>query len=209
MESPRTIISFLLVGQSYANAASGVVYIWYHFTTLQEEVDLFWKAGYSSACVLFLANRYLALVLAGYSLGWMDSVYALDTPHGIVFQSCVAVAVSKAALNALQYAVWAAFSALRTHALGQRRARTALVAVLSLVPVFSLSLTQGGHVGFRILGTGGIHSSRNPQRRHRQRLHYVDARHTPVHAFHVRSPAYSFCVHIIAHGKNGERLSRP
>lgn len=54
-----------------------VLLIWNYILTFEKEVAFFWKRGlFSGACVLFLANRYLVLVVAIYQSPWWNLHYS-------------------------------------------------------------------------------------------------------------------------------------
>ncbi|KAI0759529.1 hypothetical protein BD413DRAFT_272671 [Trametes elegans] len=127
----------VLLKQSYAATTSSVIYIWYHITSLHEEVDLFWGSSFTCATVLFLANRYLALLSALLSVHGWDFGSRSIVFHSIL-QTCTVVNLSRDIIFILQSAVWAAFSALRTHALSKRWTYTVLVTVLSVVTALSV-----------------------------------------------------------------------
>ncbi|KAH9911361.1 uncharacterized protein BXZ73DRAFT_108059 [Epithele typhae] len=108
---------------NYCVVASDAIVVAEFFLLLEEEVRYFWSTRLTGATLLFFASRYISLV------------YALYT--------CIVVPEAADALDFSRYAVWAAFSSLRTLALlklrlGQRewsgRAIALLVFLLSMVP---------------------------------------------------------------------------
>ena len=62
--------------------------IYEQFITFDQEVDLFWTRKFTGATALFLANRYLILVVNIYAmlgaLPWTDNVRSLPSRLGSI-----------------------------------------------------------------------------------------------------------------------------
>ncbi|KAI0357312.1 hypothetical protein OH77DRAFT_1399365, partial [Trametes cingulata] len=136
--------------QDYCSTAAAILLMWHYLTTFDKEVNLFWKRRVpGGACVLFLVNRYLTLLVAIYDTPWWN----LSTAYLVSLSSylfctimmlssrtayrgeCAVSVYSQYIFELSQYVVWAAFSSLRVYALTKRWILAALVFMLSLVPV--------------------------------------------------------------------------
>ncbi|TBU22817.1 hypothetical protein BD311DRAFT_675200, partial [Dichomitus squalens] len=122
--------------------------------TIDSEVTLFWLPGrVNGAVCLFLVNRYFTLVAQ--ILGF--------APQPKKFNVCripprVAANIVYYVTSAMQYFPWAAFSALRTHALCQGRYRTFVAAVvfaLSVVPLV-MNMIANLHFMHYVEGPGHV-----------------------------------------------------
>ncbi|KAI0738703.1 hypothetical protein C8Q80DRAFT_1206965 [Daedaleopsis nitida] len=99
-----------------------------YIITFGQEVELFWRAKVSGGTVIFFSSRYLCLIVTIYTMMInfnMSNAY-LSTA------SCVAVQKSNFVLYLLLYVPWAAFSALRAHALCRNRPVTVSVLLLAM-----------------------------------------------------------------------------
>ncbi|KAH7886756.1 hypothetical protein F5I97DRAFT_1953475 [Phlebopus sp. FC_14] len=70
-----------LRASQYVSAAGLVILIWDHLLTLQDEVDLIWKAKFSVPKALFLFNRYVvpvALILQAHGISGVSNPYLSD-----------------------------------------------------------------------------------------------------------------------------------
>ncbi|KAI0641571.1 hypothetical protein C8Q79DRAFT_1014024 [Trametes meyenii] len=115
----------LFATQDYCSTATAVLLIWHYITTFDQEVHLFWKWRPTGACILFLANRYLTLVVSVFNSPW----WSLAT----TYDGCVTVFI----LEYSQYIIWGVFSCLRVYALSRKKSWAALVLMLSFTPVIS------------------------------------------------------------------------
>ncbi|KAH9925869.1 uncharacterized protein BXZ73DRAFT_103042 [Epithele typhae] len=113
---------------SYCGIASIALVLFEYLLLLREEVTYFWIRKLTGATSLFLANRYITLLFTLYFL--ISGFFPLTT-------------VERHALDLSQYAVWAAFSALRALALcrlrdvqvWKARAVALVIFLLAIVPV--------------------------------------------------------------------------
>ncbi|KAI0722609.1 hypothetical protein C8Q76DRAFT_782827 [Earliella scabrosa] len=70
---------------SYMNVATGALYAFEYVVTFDREVNLFWKRKITMASVLFIANRYLALVTRFMGFPYpIEDQNAPNTSHGLV-----------------------------------------------------------------------------------------------------------------------------
>ncbi|KAI0694085.1 hypothetical protein C8T65DRAFT_744499 [Cerioporus squamosus] len=115
-----------------------------HIVTFGQEVDMYWRQKFKISTVVFLANRYLALIY----FTILEQIPLL--PSLIVYMrfleeirmhsssehssSCSATYYSASLANALIYLPWAVFSALRGYALSQNRYLGIIIFILSSVP---------------------------------------------------------------------------
>ncbi|KAI0794741.1 hypothetical protein C8Q74DRAFT_1250388 [Fomes fomentarius] len=104
--------------------------IYEHIVTFDNEINLFWRGKLNAASILFIANRYLALLTNVGELPWIPWIDPSSS------ESCVTQFYLLGTIGALQYIPWAAFSALRAYVLSQQSWTAALsVFVLSAGPL--------------------------------------------------------------------------
>ncbi|EIW53124.1 uncharacterized protein TRAVEDRAFT_53535 [Trametes versicolor FP-101664 SS1] len=65
--------------QDYYATAIAMIMMWHYLLTLDQEVAYFWRHRPTGACALFLANRYLTLIVSIYNTPWW-SVSTTYTP---------------------------------------------------------------------------------------------------------------------------------
>ncbi|EIW59938.1 uncharacterized protein TRAVEDRAFT_47235 [Trametes versicolor FP-101664 SS1] len=128
-----------------------------YLITLDQEIKLFWKRGFTGASALFLFVRYSTLIcydiLGAISFARLsDDVRALHVPSKRSWPdtpSCALIIKAQAGFSIFQYFPWAAFSALRVLALsGMNRPLAALVFLLASAPA-AANFTQ---YGFKLTG---------------------------------------------------------
>ncbi|KAI0681954.1 hypothetical protein C8T65DRAFT_690176 [Cerioporus squamosus] len=110
----------------YCQVAAGVMFIYECLLTGYEEVEFFWKARWTGATALFLANRY-------FSLGW----YIYNIIGSLVMfspKSCIPLAQSSLIVSILQYLPWAAAAALRALGVSRSWLLAAFILALNVVP---------------------------------------------------------------------------
>ncbi|TFK86455.1 hypothetical protein K466DRAFT_587195 [Polyporus arcularius HHB13444] len=110
----------------YCQVAAGMMFIYECLITGYEEVEFFWKARWTGATALFIANRY-------FSLGWyiynIIGSLAMFAP-----KSCLALAQSSLVVSVLQYLPWAAAAGLRALGVSRNWPLALFVLVLNVVP---------------------------------------------------------------------------
>ncbi|KAH9897340.1 uncharacterized protein BXZ73DRAFT_85824 [Epithele typhae] len=136
-------------------AASEVILIFDHLLTFGREVNFFWNRRVSGPTVLFILNRYLALILRIFSSlslrPFTNQVSTLTFPCfqdvslmydvlnfielKYVYNSCTTLDNTISVLEFIQPIPPAAFSAMRALALSQSRPLAVLVLVFSIVNV--------------------------------------------------------------------------
>ncbi|RDX51355.1 hypothetical protein OH76DRAFT_1401672 [Lentinus brumalis] len=115
-----------LITNAYCAIGASVFFCWEYCITFNDEVELFWKRGFSGATALFLVNRYVVLTV---------NILNLIGYATLSDQSCSLLARAAYAMTCLQYVIWAAFSCLRTFALSKSYPVALLVFLLSSVSV--------------------------------------------------------------------------
>ncbi|EIW53121.1 uncharacterized protein TRAVEDRAFT_75246 [Trametes versicolor FP-101664 SS1] len=136
----------IFAAQDYCTTATAALLMWHYLLTFDKEVAYFWRRRPNGACMLFLANRYLTIIVSIYDTPWWSLstaytvssfvlFYATECLLGIRFQGCAAAVFSQFILEFSQYIVWAAFACLRVYALHRQWPWAALVLILSLAPV--------------------------------------------------------------------------
>ncbi|RPD72646.1 hypothetical protein L226DRAFT_614790 [Lentinus tigrinus ALCF2SS1-7] len=117
-----------MLGDNYLGWVPIALLIYDFVLTFDREVELFWKRKLTSASVLFILTRYIAIVrvllsIMGYlSIQWTDA-------------SCNRLVKTAAITEYMQSIPWAAFSALRGFALTKNRGIAAVIFTLSVAPV--------------------------------------------------------------------------
>ncbi|KAH9919748.1 uncharacterized protein BXZ73DRAFT_80267 [Epithele typhae] len=119
-----------LYAEHYVSVAASVILILDHFLTFGREVNLFWNRRVSGPTVLFILNRYLALIFRIGSL----LVFHPFTDQ-FVHNSCTTLNNTTTVLHYIQPLPPAVFSAMRALALSRSRPLAMLVLVFSLVNV--------------------------------------------------------------------------
>ncbi|KAH9919798.1 uncharacterized protein BXZ73DRAFT_80309 [Epithele typhae] len=139
----------------YVLAAASVILIFDHLLTFGREVNFFWNRRVSGPTVLFILNRYLALILRIFSSlslrPFTNQVSTLTFPCfqdvslmydvlnfielKYVYNSCTTLDNTISVLEFIQPIPPAAFSAMRALALSQSRPLAVLVLVFSIVNV--------------------------------------------------------------------------
>ncbi|OSC97271.1 hypothetical protein PYCCODRAFT_1440362 [Trametes coccinea BRFM310] len=105
---------------------SALTLLGYHYVLpIGEEVEQISRQKFTGSTAIYLANRYLPLAVAIYQ--WSP------VSNGLVSEER-----SFAILEALQYLVWGAFSALRTYAMQRTLAWAIVILILSLSPMVGL-----------------------------------------------------------------------
>ncbi|KAL7278369.1 hypothetical protein ACG7TL_008349 [Trametes sanguinea] len=108
---------------------SALTLLGYHYLlTISEEVEQISRQKFTGATAIYLANRYLPLAVAIYQ--W--------SPVSNSLRACLSEERSFVTLEALQYLVWGAFSALRTYAMQRTLAWAIVIFILSLSPMVGL-----------------------------------------------------------------------
>ncbi|EIW53115.1 uncharacterized protein TRAVEDRAFT_53527 [Trametes versicolor FP-101664 SS1] len=140
------------VMQSYCTTSAIVLLAYHYITTLDDEATHFWskavaqKGRVTLAWMLFFGNRYLPIIVYAYQAPWWPgyALFASLSPARTVLimhletsPSCAATVISQYILEYSQYALWAAISCFRVHALRKNKVLALLVLLLALVPVFS------------------------------------------------------------------------
>ncbi|EIW53138.1 uncharacterized protein TRAVEDRAFT_53550 [Trametes versicolor FP-101664 SS1] len=128
------------MAEKYFEMATTALLIWHYVLTVENELAFFWRRRFSSAYALFVANRYLILVVIIYQSPW----WAVHYSHMYIFRY-------------LQYLVWAAFTSLRAYALQMQWLWAILVLALSLGPVAYGTMTIIT-VGISFTPANGCHS---------------------------------------------------
>ncbi|KAI0794509.1 hypothetical protein C8Q74DRAFT_1365947 [Fomes fomentarius] len=134
-----------IILNNYCIICSAVFFLYDYLITFDREVDSFWHGATSGATVLFLSNRYLNVSLN--ILGMVEFGQFSDTVGGQFF--CTKFARALAILTILAYIPWAVFSGLRAYALCLHKLPSALVFLLSLVPLG----INAARIGFNLTGT--------------------------------------------------------
>ncbi|KAL1937985.1 hypothetical protein VTO73DRAFT_11996 [Trametes versicolor] len=140
------------VMQSYCTTGAIALLAYHYITTLDDEATHFWskavaqKGKVTLAWMLFFGNRYLPIIVYAYQAPWwpgyvpfasLSSARTVLILHLETSPSCAATVISQYILEYSQYALWAAISSFRVHALRKNKVLALFVLLLALVPVFS------------------------------------------------------------------------
>ncbi|KAI0628911.1 hypothetical protein C8Q77DRAFT_1067287 [Trametes polyzona] len=106
---------------NYCGYAALTLLFYEYVITLDREVNLFWTRKFTGATALFLANRYIPLLLQ-------------------IVDMCGYATMSDKVI--MQYVPWAVFSALRVYALSGRNSFLGLVTLLLSSVTVGVNLTQ-------------------------------------------------------------------
>ncbi|KAI0788054.1 hypothetical protein C8Q74DRAFT_1255522 [Fomes fomentarius] len=117
----------VIVTENYFSYACLSLFLYEYLITLAEEVNLFWKRRWTGATLLFFLNRYAPLL---YYLANDTNVFETVVPT-----TCRTLFKAIIVFDIVVLTTWAAFSALRAYALSRSRALSALVFMLSTVPM--------------------------------------------------------------------------
>ncbi|KAI0713665.1 hypothetical protein C8Q76DRAFT_784602 [Earliella scabrosa] len=124
--------------QSYLKVAGAGIYLYEYAITFRREVEIFWNRKVTVASVLFVANRYLPMI-----------VISLGLPNDVPVESCAGLTYTSCILELLQLLPWAVFSALRAYVLSSRAWPIALaVFLLSICPLI-INYVRVGNSVFR------------------------------------------------------------
>ncbi|KAI0643554.1 hypothetical protein C8Q79DRAFT_187848 [Trametes meyenii] len=87
----------------YCATSASALIVYHHLTTIDEEYQQLRRAKFSSALMLYMANRYTALVYAVYTPFHWGLLVHLAKPSNI----CTSVSTVKQTFECLQYLPWA------------------------------------------------------------------------------------------------------
>ncbi|KAL1937294.1 hypothetical protein VTO73DRAFT_13858 [Trametes versicolor] len=121
----------LAVAERYFKMATTMLLMWHYLLTIDKEVAFFWRRRFSGVCALFLANRYIILVVIIYQSPWWNVHFSQRWQWTAIYLQTI--------FAYMQYLVWAVFSFLRVYALQMRWECAVFVLILSL-----------GHVAYGI-----------------------------------------------------------
>ncbi|KAH9887010.1 hypothetical protein C8Q73DRAFT_714281 [Cubamyces lactineus] len=112
-----TLYDSLWIPQNYYLCIASIALVVYDYIlTLPDEYRVIWRRGRSVASALYIANRYGLIVTAAVSCSVLEKLFKIEA--------------------VLLYVTFAAFSALRVHAINDRRwIWTVLVFLLGITPV--------------------------------------------------------------------------
>ncbi|KAI0352861.1 hypothetical protein OH77DRAFT_1427975 [Trametes cingulata] len=99
--------------ESYCDMATFSLIFYEYFITFDRELGLVWRRKFTAATVLFLLNRYMALLK--YPIYIVDMFQVSD--ETLIPSSCRVSNVLSMVLEVLPYFVWLAFSVLRVYAI--------------------------------------------------------------------------------------------
>ncbi|KAI0328673.1 hypothetical protein GY45DRAFT_1325962 [Cubamyces sp. BRFM 1775] len=138
---------------NYCGTSVVALLMYYYLTTLNEEVNHYFKRKITLATLLYTTNRYVPLAYAFYNA----PLFAYSSN----LKLCAAETGIESGLESLQYIPWAIFSALRTYALQRKLSWAIIVLILSLAPVIVSSVTDHWFVISEAPDDGGCEQSDN------------------------------------------------
>ncbi|KAI0664199.1 hypothetical protein C8Q70DRAFT_930225 [Cubamyces menziesii] len=140
---------------NYCGMSVIALLMYYCLTTLDDEFKHYSSRKFTLATLLYIANRYIPLAYALYTLSWIGfsseekmypylCLFILQMRPLIPwhFDSCAVEWGIGVGVEDLQYFPWAIFSALRTYALQRKLYWAIIVFMLSLASVFVSAMSS-------------------------------------------------------------------
>lgn len=65
--------------------------MWHYLLTFDKEVAYFWRRRPNGACMLFLANRYLTIIVSIYDTPWwsLSTAYTVSSFASVCASACL------------------------------------------------------------------------------------------------------------------------
>ncbi|TFK84026.1 hypothetical protein K466DRAFT_589248 [Polyporus arcularius HHB13444] len=112
---------------SYVSTVPISLLIYDYVVTFDLEAELFWTRTFTGASLLFLSNRYIAIVLELFAMA--------ELSFTLTDGSCNGLSKTASIMQDVRFLPWAAFAAMRGFALTKSRAAAAVIFTLSIAPL--------------------------------------------------------------------------
>ncbi|RDX45391.1 hypothetical protein OH76DRAFT_1408156 [Lentinus brumalis] len=112
---------------SYVSTVPISLLIYDYVVTFDLEAELFWTRKFTGASLLFVSNRYIAIVLELFAMA--------ELSFTLTDGSCNGLSKTASIMQDVRFLPWAAFAAMRGFALTKSRATAAVIFTLSIAPL--------------------------------------------------------------------------